>query len=376
MILQPTIDPTNPSSGQFNLNLTGGYGKAVYFNESNSNLKLTYSNGYTDYLPAWTAIMICFLDIPLTNPLVQYSTLSTLANIVATPISQLAIVTYEAHEHVPGTYPAALVRSLSIGNSVSSTTSTNQVINDANPAVMTVLEATQSGNASGSNALISNDGSFTFAQFVSSVYTNLFQLIPGASPLLRLGAKLILEAVDNSGANLSNIFGVDSSGNTFLQNHKANNQTVIYDKNGVALLTVDANGMAKIAGTTQSQNGDTTGSQSTLEFLYGIVKILVYQQNNYRQAGATGNTITLKQPFTFGAAWFNMGCGGVAAKQNGSNQTTNEITWGTGTSGGSTAGSTVCQGNAAGIIQTNFNQVGDTGSYVGGHTGFTIFIGI
>jgi hypothetical protein len=375
MILQPTFDPTNPTSGQFNLNLTGGYGKAVLYNESNSNLKLIFSNNFTDYLPAWTAIELCFINIALTNPIVKYETLSTLSGIVASPISQVAIVTYEASEHVPGTYPAALVRSLSIGNQVNSTTTTNQVTNDGNPTVTTFVEATQSGNASGSNVAIGNDGSFTFAQFVSSVYTNLFQLIPGASPLLRLGAKLVLEAVDNSGANISNIFGVDSSGNTFLQNHKTNNQTVIYDKNGATLLIVDANAQVKVTGSSSLNNGDTSGVQAILEGVYGIYKIVIVQQNNYRQAGGAFQN-TLKNTFGFGAAWLNMGCGGLEATNGGAALSSNQITWGTGTSAGTSAGGTGMPSFSAGLVVSPISKIGDSGGYASAHSGFGIFIGV
>lgn len=377
MLLQPTFDPTNPASGQFNLNLTGGYGKAVLFNESNSNLKLTYSNNYTDYLPAWTAIEVCFIDIPLTNPLVVYSTLSVLQGIVASPISQIAIVTYEASEHVPGTYPAALVRSLSIGNSVSSTTSTNQVINDNNPAVMTVLEATQSGNLSGSNALISNDGSFLFAQFVSSVYTNLFQLLPGASPLLRLGSKLIFEAVDNAGSNLSNIFGVDSSGNTFLQSHKTGNQTVIYDKNGVAIAVFDANDMVNFPGVKQTVNGDTSGTMDVYEFLSGNIKLVALVQTNYRQAGAA-QLVTLKKGFSVVGGILNFGNGGVVTATGGVVDTNRQITWGVGTtsSAGSQTNNTQIPSDAAGFTVAGFTQVGSAGGYVSAKGGLAIYAGI
>jgi hypothetical protein len=374
MILQPTFDPTNPASGTFNLNLTGGYGKAVIFNESNSNLKLTYSNNFTDYLPAWTAIEVCFLNIPLTNPIVEYSTLSVLSGIVASPISQVAIVTYEAAEHVPGTYPAALVRSLSIGNQVNSTTTTNQVTNDGNPTVTTFIESTQQGNASGSNVAIGNDGSFTFAQFVSSVFTQYFRGIPGAAPAIQMGAKAVLTALDQAGANVSNILGIDSSGNTFLQSHKTNNQIVLYDKNGSTLATFDANHCLNLTGNIQTANGDTSGTMTIQEILAGGIKVTVVKQNNYRQNAATPQAFTLKNAFTGPYMVFNGGCGGMQMLSSSVNQQANYFNTVSATGGTHINESQAAQ-DSFGWQNNATDTVQSAGSYASAHTGVFVMIG-
>ena len=240
MILLPVFDPANPATGEFNLNLTGGRGKAVIYNESNSNLKLTFSNNYTSYLPAWTAVMYCFTAIPLTNPMVNYQTVSVLQGVVNTTISQVAIEIYDVNEQVGGTFPAALIRQTTVGNSVGSIVSTTSVTNDGNAATVNFVEATQSGS-SGSNVKIGNDGSMTLAQFVSSVYQMVMQVVVGASSYLELGKNVTIRCLDNSGNNLSTILGITGSGNTFLRAHSTGGNIQLKDKNGNSIFEIFGN---------------------------------------------------------------------------------------------------------------------------------------
>lgn len=378
MLLQPTFDPTNPTSGQFNLNLTGGYGKAVLYNESNSNLKLIFSNNFTDYLPAWTAIELCFINIALTNPIVKYETLSTLSGIVASPISQVAIVTYEASEHVPGTYPAALVRSLSIGNQVNSTTTTNQVTNDGNPTVTTFIESTQSGNASGSNVAMGNDGSFTFAQFVSGVFTQLLQLAPGASPTLRLGKGLTLQALDAAGANLSNIFGIDSSSRTFIQAQTTGNQIAAYNKNGLNIAMLDGVTQSLQITTNQtSLNGTTAGSVTYYMFLTGNnVKALLVFFNGYQNNSVTEQHLALPVAFTQKAIVINAN-GKPLTPYSGNSALTNNsrVLTTIAAGGGSTTLQNAINGNSLGFFTGAFDGLGFGTSQVSTATDIAFIIG-
>ena len=242
MILLPVFDPTNPSTGEFNLQLTGGRGKAVIYNESNSNLKLTFSNNYTSYLPAWTAVMYCFTSIPLTNPMVNYETVSVLQGVVNTTISQIAIEIYDVNEPVGGTFPSALVRQTTIGNSVGSIVSTTSVTNDGNAATVNFVEAKQSGNTS-SNVLIGNDGSMTLAQFVASVYQIVMEVVVGASPYLELGKNVTIRCLDNSGNNLSTVLGITAGGNTFLRAHATGGNIQLKDKNGNSIFEIFGSNM-------------------------------------------------------------------------------------------------------------------------------------
>lgn len=296
-------------------------------------------------------------------------------NLASAPASSVTVIGYQAGYQPQG--QVALNRMQTTANTVATNVGSltaNSVTNDGNTAPSTFIEATQSGNASGSNVAIGIDGSFSFAQFVSSNFTNLLQLIPGASPLLRLGAKLIVEAVDNNNANLSNIFGVDSSGNTFLQSHKNNNQTIIYDKNSNPLLTIDANACLKIAGALQTSNGDTSGTLNIYEGIYGIYKVMLAVQKNYEQAGGAFQ-FTLKNLFSGPAFFFNGGCGGMQLVQAGSVQSLNCFATIAATGGTHTA-ETISQQDTFGWCNTNFNQIGPSGGYVGTHTGIFVVIGI
>jgi hypothetical protein len=432
MLLLPTFDPNNPVSGQFNLNLTGGYGKAVIYNESNSNLKFTFSNGYTSYVPAWVAVEYCFLDIPLTNPLVKYSTVSTVVT-GSSSISQVAIEIYEASEKVGGTYPAALIRQVSADVTSSQATS---VINDGNLAPTTFVEATQTGNASGSNVALGNDGSVIFAQFVSSVFTQLFKITPGATPTIQFGKGVNLHQVDNNGtdalffhvnsnnypeleANLSdviqfsdrsgnalfyangptqgnslqlgpgiviqgstgpgptttsNILGVSNPGGiTQLQAHSVGNQVQILDKNGATLSTIDANGCINMVGKIQTVNGDTSGSMTIQEIFTGGSKWLIIKQNNYKQAGAA-QQFTLTNTFTGPFSISNLGCGGMEVLQAGTKQTINVLT-AIAAAGGSFTGQTNIQQASFGWCNTNINQIQSQGGYATAHTGVTTIEG-
>jgi len=243
-----SFDPTSATSGTFDHKVSNPCGGVYLFNESNIWLQLRLPGGHIVGLPAWWAR---FYKLEEVLESVQWQELATISSVSA-PLSQVYGEAYESSElKNRNFYDGPIPRNPFIGNTVSSAVSTNQVINDANPAIMSVLESTQQGNTGGSNALINNDGSFYFAQWVSSVYTKYLQgIIGGTNPILLLGAKVLLQALDQVGANATSILYVDAAGNTAIQNHKTNNQTIIYDKNGNPLVTIDANACLKIVGTT------------------------------------------------------------------------------------------------------------------------------
>ncbi len=364
------FDPSIQPIPNVNANIPHN-GKIVFYNESNIGLKLTFSDGVTDILAPWTAQVYCLGAIP--SPQIQFAQAYVLVSTGA-PVSLVIGIRYMPNEKVHGTFPIALARQTNVGNAINTVTTTNQVTNDGNPIVTTFIEATQVGNASGSNVAMGNDGSFAFAQFVSSAYQMYLQGVPGATPNLRYGKKLIVQAVDNNGANNSNILGIDSGGNLFLQNHSTNNQTVIYDKNGNAIATFDANKCIDAIGTTQSVNGDTSGSMSIDEVWTGTIKIVQLRQNNYRQAGAA-QLVTLKNAFTFLAGIFNFGCAGIVVATGNVIANIGEVTWGTGTSAGSNASTTQMQIDCAGFSSGAFTQVGSNGGAGVAHTGIAFYIG-
>lgn len=366
-----SFDPSAAASGTFKHQVANPCGGVYLFNESNEWLQLTLPDGGKVGLPAWWARFYHLQDVQ--GP-VLWQVLDSIAT-VASPLSKVYGESYERNEIVGrGFYDGPIPRNPYIANSVSSTVSTNQVVNDGNPAVSTVIEATQSGNTGGSNLFAGNDGSFYNAQWVSGVYTKLLELAPGANPILKFGAKLFLQAFDHAGANLSNILGIDSSGNTALQAHKTNNQILLYDKNGAVLATFDANHCLNLTGAIQTVNGDTGGSMTIQEIFAGGIKVTVVKQNNYRQAAATPQSITLKNAFTGPYFVFNGGCGGMQMFLAGVNQQANYFAT-VAAGGGTHSAQTAAQQDTFGWQNNGTDAVQSQGSYASAHTGVFVMIG-
>ena len=161
------------------------------------------------------------------------------ANIPSTQVSVVLLTVYYDGDEVPnGSWPVSIPSQV-VNNSVSVT---SQIINDGNPANTKVVEATVAGSP-GSNVLIQNDGTVTIAQYVASVLTNLFQIIPG---------------INNGGINVK-----ISDGNHY----------------------TDVLGGLSVEGTLSS-NGSTT-INGVIQFLVGSTQSLV-----------NGSTIILNEPFS------------------------------------------------------------------------------
>lgn len=364
-----SFDPSAAASGAITTQAVNPCSVMVLFNHSLYGLVLTFPDGSTGRLPPWY-FRYYYLAMPGN---VQWAQEFSLASSGA-PISLVTGELYEPSEAEKRTFTEGpLPLQLNIGNTVNTNTGTNQVINDGN-LLMSVLEATLQGS-SGSNALINNDGSFAFSQFVSSVYTQLLSLAPGASPLLKIGKGLVFQAVDASGANASNVFGIDGGSRTFLQAQNTGNQIAFYDKNGVNMLTVDGtNKTLNLAGVVQTVNGDTSGTAQVIEGIIGPYKLTLYIQTNYRQVG-TGQNITLKSPFSSFAFVGNMGAGGVAFKQAGTAQTLQIVT-AIASGGGTSTPVTAINTSSIGWLVTNFNQIADGGAMGAARSGIVFAWGI
>jgi len=365
------FDPSVADSGEFDPHIANPGGGVYLFNESNCWLQLELPDGSQVGLPAWWSR---FYRLDAVNAAIKWLKLATIATL-ASPLSNVYGETYELNE-VEGRsfYDGPIPRNPYIANAVNSNMSTNQVVNDGNPATSTVVESTQTGNTGGSNLFAGNDGSFYYAQWIAGVYTKYLQGVVGANPAIVLGAKTFLQSYDQAGANLSSIFGIDNVGNTFIQSHSTNNQLVIYDKSGNVLTTFDANNCQNIVGSTQQVNGDTSGTMYVIEAWSGIIKIVIVLHNNYKNVG-TGKTIALKNPFTSTATIFNIGCGGLQFDLGGVAQGCMVMrTFGTGTGAGTST--TATQMNSLNIGSVGgFDTVADAGSYAGAHSGICILIG-
>jgi hypothetical protein len=250
-----SFDPTTATSGTFDHKVSNPCGGVYLFNESNVWLQLRLPGGHQVGLPAWWAR---FYRLDEVLEPILWSELATISTI-ASPLSQVYGEAYESSELKNRSfYDGPIPRNPYIANQVSSAVSTNQVINDGNPAGTTVVEATQSGNTGGSNLYAGNDGTFYVGYWSGSGYNKYFQLVSASTPKVILGKGTFIRSLDAAGANEANILGVDGSGNTFIQNHPTNNETVIYDKNGVPLVTVDSSGNVKAKGNNNNKLSNVT----------------------------------------------------------------------------------------------------------------------
>ena len=280
------FDPSSATSGTFNMVFPGNQGKMLVYNESNISLKLTFSNSYTTYVPAWTAMLYCINGLP--SPVVTWSQYSVLTSGGA-PISQVVIEGFDPNESVPGTYPAALVRQANIGNSLNVSTSTTSIVNDNNAPATAIIESTPNDAAS-STWKADNSGNLTVKGDNAGTLTTLIQLIAGASPAVQLAAAAILTTVlgnlrvngtstldngniitDGSGNILfAGKLGVSSAGNvldasgsvdTYLKTRNAGGNINFQVPNGTTIASVGSGGITLQSGNhIQWGSGDTLGA--------------------------------------------------------------------------------------------------------------------
>ena len=180
------ITPFDPSATPTPLDpgLVNPCGVLYLVNESNIGIQLTFPDGSTGVLPPWFA-----RAWQLKHPgAVTWTAIYNLAS-SQPPISQVFGEGYEPSEvtfaHLS---QGPVMRQANIGNTVSTGVQVpTNVNNDGNVANTVFLEATQAG-ASNSNFSADNSGNLTVAQFVATVRTILFQVIAGATTVIKAGA--------------------------------------------------------------------------------------------------------------------------------------------------------------------------------------------
>ncbi len=150
------FDPTIVISDTFSVPQSGANEKMVVYNESSVSLTFIFQNGYTAYVPAWTALLFCG---PFGSTNVTWEQQAVMISGSA-PLSQVVVEVYSSGEPVPGTFPAALVRQSNIGNSINVATSATSVVNDNNIATTPVIETIVLGDGS-SCVKLSNSGVFS-----------------------------------------------------------------------------------------------------------------------------------------------------------------------------------------------------------------------
>lgn len=363
---------------------------------------------------------------------------SNLSNASSWPSSFVQVDTFGFNEKPAGVYPISFFRAGNVGNTVDTNTVsavTTNVTNDGNPATTVFIEATQSGNASGSNVVERNDGSFFRSQYVSNVLTRLLELVVGASPLFKIGKGVQVEMADSgsvfspvmflngsdylnlqcpsssnhfiitaqdgtpimtfSGNSLScslgpgsayagedhngnaaDLLGVStSSGNTQLFSHPTGNAVDIVDSSVNTIATFDGpNKCLNLSGTVQTVNGDTSGTMTVQEIFSGGSKWVIVKQNNYRQAAATPQQLVLKNTFTGPFGILNLGCGGMQILNGASVQSGNYFNSMVAT-GSAFLAETSSQQATIGWNNTAIDRVQSQGSYASAHTGVFILAG-
>lgn len=150
-------------------------------------------------------------------------------NIASVPASQITAIGYPTNSNPINT--ASMSRWNNIGNPVQSIMGgSTSVQNDNNVSGTSVIESTQIG-APGSNLSFLNNGSSFIAEWIGSVYTKLWQVLPGATNALLLGAaSRVVEVLGN--------LQIDGTGNNFFNGVNYFGGTTV----GAATALINTNG--------------------------------------------------------------------------------------------------------------------------------------
>jgi hypothetical protein len=121
------------------------------------------------------------------NGTINVTSIAQMVGAGQAPINLLSIISYGPEDPDQLDYTISHGFLSSIGNAATLATSASTVINDNNATPVNVVESTPTGST-GSTLVERNDGLVLFAEYVASVYTKLFQVIPGAAIPVLLGA--------------------------------------------------------------------------------------------------------------------------------------------------------------------------------------------
>lgn len=185
----PSVHPSDTNLypngiGTFDVGAADAGSKILMYNESPQNIDLDFLNGSTDVLHAWEANW-WLLDGDTKQ--IEWQIDADSLNVVTPPVSAVFMTLYGPQERIAGTYPMALVRQASIGNTVSTVGgAANSIQNDANAGGTSIMEATVSGQAV-STVSLTNDGLMALAVIVAAAIVQILKTNT-MDPLLQLGA--------------------------------------------------------------------------------------------------------------------------------------------------------------------------------------------
>lgn len=189
-----TVTITAGTQARATLGSGQGMGWVLLGNESGLTVKVTLEG--TGQSRSLYPSSVDKFTIPSNfNGNLLFDPVALLSNVSAWPSSFIQIDTFGPNEEPQGTYPMSLPRNTNVGNTVPTTGGGSTTLqNDNNAANTTVIESTQTGS-SGSNMFADNSGNFYLAQWISSTYTKLFQVIANGASVLKLGATGLLSEV-------------------------------------------------------------------------------------------------------------------------------------------------------------------------------------
>jgi hypothetical protein len=185
------FDPSLATSGTFDMTLPHGTGRMVIYNESNIGIQLTFQNGFSGFVPAWTIVLYCISGGSSTVGWKQIAVLNTSSN----PISTVIVEVYEKEESLLGTFPAALIRNVNIGSTVQTVSGAASSIQNSGIAPLTNWLSVQPSDAGSPTWTGDNSGNLSVNSDNAGTLVTLLQLIAGASPAVKLAAAAVLTEV-------------------------------------------------------------------------------------------------------------------------------------------------------------------------------------
>ena len=389
-----TFDPSSATTGTFNTGLPI-QGKFVVFNESNIGLKLTFSDGSSGYVPSWTCMIF---SQPTPDPVVTWSQQNILGGSPG-PISQVTIETYQAHEKISGVYPFALIRQITVGNTVDVTVPTSTSLqNDNNTAGTVFIESTESGSPT-SNVSVNNSGDMWIGEWTGGVFTKNFQVVDNAAVPVLLGAvgktveTLGKHQIDDNiiGANTKALQWKDSGGTPrdVLNVDSANDVNIVGITGKDLLQLVSSAGAVvgtfdmilkamTIATTAVSVAGTTNGTAYLyMPFVGTNFKLAILRFDAYRNASASEQTIALPAAFTT-RALFQTGNGKACTPYSGGSALVNKtnVITALAAGGGTISVQSLIPSYSLGEIVNTFDAIGLGVSQASNATAIYVFVGL
>lgn len=298
MRLVGAFDPSVGTSGYMDVGANDG-DKVLLYNLSVILIQLTFEDGTTAALHPFEAN---WWQVNGPTPQIKWQQYDILAS-NANPMSTCTIQVFGNEEEIPGTYPMPLVYLSAISNTVTvSQGSIGLLQNDGNTST-DIIESTLFGSPS-SNVLVKNDGTVTIAQYVSSVLTNLLQLIPGASTPIKIG---------NTGLTTENLGNLKVDGTlattgaaTLNSASITNNETVggtLGVTGNTSLSTVSTSGAATLNSLSVTGTASFNGNGASID-----------ASSNFNGNATNTNTVNAT---TVNCTTVNSGSGGVNVNNSG-----------------------------------------------------------